>query len=814
VARSDYQGVPQDTPDLQAPNDLQHAEASPASFGGQVAQAGQQFGADLLKTADFYGQVAADQATNNFLDTRDKLLYGDPGKTVMGPDGTPQPDTGFLGLRGADAMRARPEVAASLDEAIQEQQEGLQTPMARQAFENQSRRYRAQTLEQVGAHADQQQKVWASDVNGTHATLALNGAARVAGDDAAVAPFRDQVRNAYVKNAQLAGLDPQGALLKADQDVALTRIRTLVGSDDPTVRAGAQKVLDDNRDVLSSLPNYDQVVGQVKGAVISATLDPTVDNLVAAAQAGAQSGHWAQAAPGSEAQLDSEDIGRAAPAVKAFQSKGWSSVAAAGITANLYAESGISPSPTGSNDGGSAYGVFQAHQAYQDAFRAHMGFPMQGSTLQQQEDFLHWDLTQGPDKAVGDQLKTATTPEQAAEIFMKGVERPQDQGPQAVANRQAIARQIAGGQFQPSGQAAVPEDTGTVQGAPGMSTADRLRSQMPTLVANARATLEAKFPNQPDVVDRGVDKFERGLNLTISQQDQQYLVDTHTVQAAMETGKPISEQELEQTSPEVAAAWQRMQVQNPLGASGVQRMFDANAKGGALIYGAEFKDYLDRALAPSTDPNRISNASQMYPGVGSTPDSPLTNTGVSQISRLLAMRGTPQGEAQAAQIRGFVDQAHGQLTFSNKVTGVYDQKGEVLYSKAMAQALPILEQAAKNGTLSQVLDPASPDYVGNALRPFMRSGAEILDDHVKNTVTTPNTTAYTNPGILARDLGGLDSDQQRYDTVKSLIQSGRLTPATYQAYLDMRAGRTPRPDVGTAAGNLVFPAGLHAPAPQ
>ena len=615
MARNDYTGVPDVEPQLGAANDYEHIETSPGNFGGQVGQATEQAGADLFKLQGFYDETAANESLNNYLQSAQSIMNGQPGKTVPGPDGQPGPDMGFLGLRGANAMSALQPASEALDEAATEQRSGLKTLVAQKQFDADSRRYRAQFLNEMSTHAREQQFTWMADTNATAGTVALNGVGAQPLNDATVADATERVRQAYVRNAQLKGEDPAGAILKADQDVALARIRSLVGSDNPNDRAAAQTILDQSSHILASLPNYDGIVRQVKGAVVEATLDPTVDNLVSGALSGAHGAGIAGPlpSPSADAQLDAPDRTRGQSTVQFYQSKGWSAAAGAGIAANLYAESGISPNPSGSNDGGAAYGAFQAHDAYQRSFQEHMGKPIQGSSLQDQEEFLHWDLTQGPDKAVGDQLKNAQTPEEAARIFMTGIERPKDQSPQAIADRSAVARQIAGGTFAPA--------PGAPQGAAqsgGMSVADRLENDKPTLIANARTALEAKFPNQPDIVDRGVEKFERQLNVQITQQDQQYLVDTHVVQSAMDQAKPTSEQDLIALSPQVAQAWQANADREPACRSRRAACSDANARGLATQFGTQFKGYLDRVLAPDGDPTRIKDPSGLVASASGT----------------------------------------------------------------------------------------------------------------------------------------------------------------------------------------------------
>ena len=228
---------------------------------------------------------------------------------------------------------------------------------------------------------------------------------------------------------------------------------------------------------------------------------------------------------------------------------------------------------------------------------------------------------------------------------------------------------------------------------------------------------------------------------------------------------PISEEQLTAISPQIAAAWQSMQVNNPYGAMGIDRMFNANAKGRAVGYGADIKGYLDRVLAPTTDPNRLSNPSGLWPYVGTGDNSELTNTGVNALGALMSVRGTPQGEAFASQAKGLFDVAHAELTFSNPSAGRTDPKGEQLFSQYVAQALPVMEAAYKNGTLADVMNPKSPNYVGNLAQHFMRQPAQIMKDRLMDQ--GPTAAEYKIMG---------DVDRGR-TLLRSAVDSGALTQA-------------------------------------
>ena len=262
MAGLDYSPVPTVEAREQAPDDLQHVEAGPNSFGAAVAQGVDQLAAGVDQGLHFYGQVAADNATNNVLQQVTNILHGDPNKTVTGPDGQPMPDTGYFGKRGADAMHARPDVSAAIDEAIQHAREGLQTPQAQYQFDADTRRWRAQWSSQVGEHADREQSTWAFDTNNTSAALALNDLGQKPGDDATYADAQHRVRTAYVRNAQLKGEDPGGAILKADQDVALGQVRGLLN----TNPLAAKAALDKHMDVLAGLPGTYGIQREINGA--------------------------------------------------------------------------------------------------------------------------------------------------------------------------------------------------------------------------------------------------------------------------------------------------------------------------------------------------------------------------------------------------------------------------------------------------------------------------------------------------------------------------------------------------------------------
>ena len=104
-----------------------------------------------------------------------------------------------------------------------------------------------------------------------------------------------------------------------------------------------------------------------------------------------------------------------------FEGNGWTHNQAAGIVANLARESDLTAGKTGDN--GQAYGLAQWHPDRQANFAKWAGHDIRGSTLDEQMQFVQYELTHG-EKVAGDNLRLATTPATAAMLFNHDYERP------------------------------------------------------------------------------------------------------------------------------------------------------------------------------------------------------------------------------------------------------------------------------------------------------------------------------------------------------------------------------------------------------
>lgn len=105
-----------------------------------------------------------------------------------------------------------------------------------------------------------------------------------------------------------------------------------------------------------------------------------------------------------------------------FEKQGWTRNQAAGIAANLGAESSFNPNAVG--DRGAAYGLGQWHPDRQRDFAQWAGHGIQGSSRDEQLKFVQYELTQGKERRAGDLLRGTNTAEEAGASISRNYERP------------------------------------------------------------------------------------------------------------------------------------------------------------------------------------------------------------------------------------------------------------------------------------------------------------------------------------------------------------------------------------------------------
>lgn len=293
------------------PDDYQHIQADPSSFGGEIAKGTEKAGAGieqasahLFDTSKFFGQVAADNASNGFQEFTTKLLHGDPDKQVQGPDGQMVQDTGYLGLRGRAALEARPQVSKAIDDQLETTRATLTSPEQQLEFDNFSRRYRAGVEEKVGTHADGQATTWYQSVNTASAKIALDHISINADNPQEYLAGESDLVHAYVKTAQLAGAqpgDPQftEAVANARKDALKARLdvvavknpsQALSILDKPENKAIAGQYYDNMSSAYRGRAKQQQGFDVGSQTILSTYTDKPAPNPVTLTNAGAQYG--------------------------------------------------------------------------------------------------------------------------------------------------------------------------------------------------------------------------------------------------------------------------------------------------------------------------------------------------------------------------------------------------------------------------------------------------------------------------------------------------------------------------------------------
>lgn len=806
MARLPYTGAPDVSADPEAANDYQHTQASGADFGSQVGAAVSDVGQSVGKLSDFYGEVAADNATNDLITKNTAVLRGDPsqgplldadGNQVQGPNGGPVYKGGYFGLQGADAMSAREEVGAQLDENAQAARASLTTPEAQHQFDTQSRRYRAQADTEIGQHYDTQYKQWMVNTASTSSELAESTTANNIDNPTVLAQSREDLRQAEAKKytAQYGTPDQagmQGVLLHADQKWALAQLR---GAGDNGLKA--QAILDqpDVKTALAAMPNYDQIVRQTDGLVYKQVSAPLVRSAISGDVADATrliQGGAVTAAPGG------------APGAAPSTSPNANNLGNVRSGPNGFA------APATPMDG-----VLLTANNLRNGYR--------GLTLAQiaqkwapasdHNDPAGWAANVARTSGLDQNAVPDLNNPQVLTSLVRGIGIAEKKSADLTpftndVISQGVTASIAGQH---------PNLSGGVQGgaAPQYATLpDALEATAPQRVEAFRQQAEQQFgPTHPDWVENATNEYRRQLDQTVTDQRNSYKVYTNVVQQQMASDNPPkSESDLMARGPQVAAAWNNMKLTNPNVAEAMTHRWNEEAKSTPLAFGANFKDYADRALAPAGAPNAISDPMELNNFVGSGEGAPLTTAGQNQLAQIMALRSTPQGEAFVGRVRNFMNYMHGELTYSNANAGQFDPKGEQLFARASAQVLPNIMTAYKNGTSDKVLDPNSPDFLGKVVQSMARPPAQMMKDRVYGEMSDVG---------MEKKFG--TPATQGYVILHDAVQQGRLTARQAAIIAAERGYKAPShvattavPPGKTAAVTPAAPAtpGIAAPAFQ
>lgn len=140
-------------------------------------------------------------------------------------------------------------------------------------------------------------------------------------------------------------------------------------------------------------------------------------------------------------------------------------------------------------------------------------------------------------------------------------------------------------------------------------------------------------------------------------------------------------------------------------------------------YGNSFYDLFN--AIHSEGPEKITSIAQLQRHAGKD----ITIAGYDRLVKELQGKNTPDGEAEGMMKKQFFANAKAQISGSDDILGIKDPKGDEIYLRFMAQALPAFEKGKTDGkSATQLLDPASSDYIGKSISSFKRTLSEQLAD--------------------------------------------------------------------------------------
>lgn len=685
----DSEGIQSVLPSQEGPVPYQRIDAPAAAFGAQEARGLENLGHAGMEVSKYFNDVAADNATNEFQSRADRLVRGDPTKTITGPDGQPAPDLGYLGTQGRAALDARPQLDKQIDELAKETAGGLQTPDQRVRFDSFVNRYRGQYLSGViTTHADRQAQAWYKQVDQGN----KEGAASfIVADPLSEEQFKhgqEDMRAAFVKPVQRAGggqKEVAQAIDDADRHSVETRVTALL----PTNPVKAKEIWDQHRELMATAPNY---LGMTE------KLDATVDKVTAQQDAmkylgrvedpmqpGAPMVRTAEFTPGQGA--SSNNLGNVKTAEGAR-------------TNTAQFEQPATPQD----------GVTLAANNLRSNY--------QGLTLQQ----------------IGE--KWAPPSENNTAQWVKNVSTasglPADQVPDL--NNAGQLKQLLTGitVAEKGGQdRALFSDAVLVSGidaslggqSPRLTKANILMDQ-----AQVLSQIDHDYANDPRKARLIKSEVNQQYSIAkMAQQAQQLAAQDSINRTVRSLGDFIYKDPTADIEPLIQANPQLSQDQVEHAREYKKKVLQERLNGMPGDYGPKYSDVQQRILGAG--PDRIVNQEQLLGLVGT---GELNPEGYRQATKLLEDINKPGAEADKILQSNFYTSAKKAVTLEFEG---YESSVSPERRAQWDQALPVLNTAlaqgrAKGMTNSQLMDPANKDSVWGSLKPFLPTPAETMKANI------------------------------------------------------------------------------------
>lgn len=762
-----YSPVQSVVPDTQQPTEYTRAEASPQDFGGQIGGALQQAG----QTGERVGSAALDLATEQ--QGQINLSLAQNAETDYTTKLSAITDK-YKSMEGLAAVGAKDQATSDIGALRQQTMASIPTIGAQRAFNQLALRHEAYAISDVGSYWSSQVK--SAALNSAHAltTNAVNqgGRIEVAQDQQRFSQTLQDADAGLVQMMQQRGYGP--AMQVNPQSGA-------VSFDESTPQGQGAKAV------------YTQLRDETYGAAwtnrIRALADDPSQGNAAQAQA-VFDANRDQIPP--EAQM--KIAAYLQPKVRSFQAQtvGTDAISTADAGYRQAVTSALSTEAPGARPNPDQ--IANAIHLQESGGAANSATSVNGAVGGWQITPGTWSQYAKPGESINSAADNATVGKRiVADLSQKYGNDPARvavgyfSGPGNVAPPNSPTpwiRDAVDGNGK-STSSYVSDVVSRLGGVAGVQTkADYYRTNYATILDNARTQADSQHPDDPLFAQQAVARVDQQMSAVIRQQELSYKADNDLVYQAVNGDlakgtRPVSIDQMRATSPDVAAAWDRMQYQSPQAAHEIAtRIITENAKnngGDAHTYGAGYYNVFNAIHAPDGDPNKISDPTQLYKMVGAPGG--LTMAGLEKARGEIAGKNTPDAEAESSMRAQFFRNAHGQITGSNEKLGITDPKGEDIYARFMANAYQTIDAAKASGkSPAQIFDPSSPDYVGKSIASFKRPMNVWMSDLMNSNAPVGTQPADIDPttrdGIVAAYKSGKMS---RADAAKALMNGGFAT---------------------------------------
>ena len=717
------QGVPFAEPASTPPQDYQRVEATPASFGGAIAQGEEKLGEGAITATKFYSQIAAQQAVGIFQKQANADLDN------------------FKQLKGQDAMEARHGAMAKLDELEKDGTSSLPNADAQLAFTNSIRFLRSRYEATIGDHYDQQAQVWGVGVHGDAAKVQLQAieAGEVDGDAAKVQKGIVGLTQERVSQAQLLyGKNLTPDMMTATQNAAIAeatevRVKALM----PTNPAGAAALLDANKDRLPA-GAYEQLSRETKGLSEQAQLGHDTSRFWADRGAGG-----VDATEGTPARLDPATVGRAKQvhdeAVKqgASDDEGW------GWAANAVHESAAQAAPP-PGDGGISHGMFQLNKDQLARYQAtHDGHLPEQDDLATQLAFAR--------KQAAPSLAGVAGPDGYASAISTSFEVPAG-GRQEAADRAATARALAGAAPQivpaaaqvpasaaPSGIQPASLPAQPQQAAPAH--APQSFTQMQAIMDDAYKESERLYPNDLRLQNQFVANIRERVNTSImlnSKYEAEVAKQKRDGEEAWGTGIMTALRAdprhfdpgmvWSQTGAGAGIDWEKREemsrvVTYQLSQAGVQDIGK---------FGPGYSDVLKGIVGDPEAPGAVHSMRDIWSRAG--PNGDLSLSGADALSQIFTnVHKNPDEWGVRTVESSMLDYARDQLWKPVEMAGIKDQAGKDIYNSKFVPAFVLGFDKWRDAHTDNPLGYLTKDNIDKMLAPLRRNPTQEANDRMDET---------------------------------------------------------------------------------